>query len=267
LWLALRRAVENNLIVLAAAGNCVREVVFPARYEDCIAVAGVNSMDEPWQGTCCGPDVAISAPGENVYRASVKRDDATGAIAFSVGQGQGTSFAVALTAGVAALWLAHHGRDKLIAFAKSKGETLQATFRRLLRATARRPGLNWDATAMGAGIVDTNALLRADPSTGLDREGFGLQVAGEAPNAVRRLVLAFTHSASAAQAPIDWDRFGPEIAYALFANARGIAPISREAKVAPEAAQMLEHPTLSPQLETALASAPDLARQLGPLRS
>ena len=262
LWLALRRAVENNLIVFAAAGNCVGEVVFPARYENCVAVAGVNAKDEPWQGTCCGPDVAISAPGENVYRASVKRDNATGVITFGVGQGQGTSFAVALTAGVAALWLAHHGRDKLIAFAKSKGETLQAMFRRLLRATARRPGANWDATTMGVGIVDANALLRADLSTSLDREGFGLQAAGKGADAVRRLVLAFTHSPDAAQAPINWDRFGPEIAYALFAKSRGAAPVSRDAKVSPEATQMLEHPALSPQLEAALASAPDLAQQL-----
>jgi serine protease len=263
LWLALRRAVENNLIVLAAAGNCVGEVVFPARYENCIAVAGLNSKDEPWKGTCCGPDVAISGPGENVYRASVKRDNATDVVTFGVGQGQGTSFAVALTAGVAALWLAHHGRDNLIAFAKSKGETLQATFRRLLRASARRPGPNWDATIMGAGIVNADALIRADLSTGLDREGFGLQSADKASDAVRRLVLAFTHSPEAAQAPINWECYGPEMAYALFAKARGAAPISRGAKVAPEAARMLEHPALSPQLEAALASAPNLARQLG----
>jgi serine protease len=263
LSLALRRAVENNLIVLAAAGNCVREVVFPARYEDCIAVAGVNSKDERWQGTCSGPDVAISAPGENVYRASVKRDEPSGAISYGVGQGQGTSFAVALAAGVAALWMAHHGRDALITFANSKGETLQAMFRRLLRATSRRPGPNWDATTMGAGIVDANSLLRADLNTGLDHEGFCLQTVGKAAGAVRRLVLAYTRSAAAAQAPIDWDRYGPEIAYALFAEARGVAPVSRQVKEPPEATQLAAHPALSPELETALAAAaPGLARQL-----
>jgi hypothetical protein len=69
LWLALTHAVKKNVIVLAAAGNCVGEVVFPARYEDCIAVAGVNWRDKPWQGTCFGPDVTISALSETVYRA------------------------------------------------------------------------------------------------------------------------------------------------------------------------------------------------------
>lgn len=50
LWTALGRAIEKNVIVLAAAGNCVDAVVYPARYEACIAVAGVNSKDEPWKG-------------------------------------------------------------------------------------------------------------------------------------------------------------------------------------------------------------------------
>jgi serine protease len=67
----LKRAVEADVIVLAAAGNCVEFVVWPARYEDCIAVAGTSAADQPWQGSCRGPDVAISAPGQNVYRATI----------------------------------------------------------------------------------------------------------------------------------------------------------------------------------------------------
>ena len=51
---AIRRAVEADLIVLAAAGNCVRLVVWPARYDECIAVAATNAADEPWPGTCRG---------------------------------------------------------------------------------------------------------------------------------------------------------------------------------------------------------------------
>ncbi len=90
LYRALLRAVEANVIVLAAAGNCVKLVVWPARFDDCIAVAGTNFDDAPWRGSSKGSDVDISAPAENVYRASVD--------APSVGQGQGTSFAVALTA-------------------------------------------------------------------------------------------------------------------------------------------------------------------------
>jgi hypothetical protein len=65
---------------------------------------------------------------------------------------------VALTAGVAALWLAHHGRDALIE-RYGKGN-LQRVFRRLLTSTARDPG-GWDQGEYGAGIVDAEALLNA----------------------------------------------------------------------------------------------------------
>ena len=73
------------------AGNCVSTVVWPARYDKCIAVAGVDSADRKWKGSCSGSAVDISAPAQNVYRAS--------AITHDVGQGEGTSYAVALTAG------------------------------------------------------------------------------------------------------------------------------------------------------------------------
>ena len=69
LYRALQRAIGADVIVITAAGNCVEAVVWPARYDLCIAVAGTNVSDQPWRGTCHGPDVAISAPGENVYRA------------------------------------------------------------------------------------------------------------------------------------------------------------------------------------------------------
>ena len=68
---AISRAVEADMIVLAAAGNCVRLVVWPARYDECIAVAATNAADQPWPGTCRGEPVDISAPGQNVYRAVV----------------------------------------------------------------------------------------------------------------------------------------------------------------------------------------------------
>lgn len=55
--------------MLAAAGNCVGVVVYPARYEEVIAVAGINKADQPWKGTCRGEAVDISAPGEFVLRA------------------------------------------------------------------------------------------------------------------------------------------------------------------------------------------------------
>ncbi len=111
----VQRAVIENVIVLAAAGNCVGTVVWPARYEEVIAIAGIDKNDKPWRGSCSGAEVAISAPAEFVPRA--KRNAPTDPLDVVDG-GQGTSLAVALTAGIAAVWLAHHGRDHLISLLK-----------------------------------------------------------------------------------------------------------------------------------------------------
>ena len=166
---AIRRAVAADVIVLAAAGNCVRLVVWPARYDECLAVAGTNAADGLWPGTCRGAAVDISAPAQNLLKADARPGAPGGA---AVSQAQGTSYAVALTAGVAALWLAHHGRPELIGAARARGETLQVMFRRLLQATARRPA-GWDPFAMGPGIVDARALLAADLDLGRNRDAAG----------------------------------------------------------------------------------------------
>ncbi|MEM9670430.1 MAG: S8 family serine peptidase [Pseudomonadota bacterium] len=157
---AIKRAVKDNILVMAAAGNCVGFVVHPAAQKHCIAIAGTNIDDRPWQGSSHGKAVDVSAPAELVWRAKRQK---VGAGTDEISGGQGTSFAVALVAGVAALWLAHHDRDKLI---KSLGqdETLQDRFRSLLRSTARRPSHGqWNSSEYGAGIVDAEALLKASP--------------------------------------------------------------------------------------------------------
>ena len=211
---AIARAVEANMIVLAAAGNCVRFVVWPARYDDCVAVAATNAADQPWPGTCRGAPVDISAPGQNVYRAVVPPGGPTAED--TVGQGQGTSFAVALAAGVTALWLAHHGPASVAAAAHARGETVQAMFQRLLQATARRP-TPWDTHAMGPGIVDARALLEADFDVGLHGEAPSQPAAAEGatPSSVASLVAEAVGADAASDSALDWRRFGPELASAL----------------------------------------------------
>lgn len=151
---ACKRAVQDGVIVLAAAGNCVRIVVYPARHGDVIAVAASNADDNTWRGSSRGDDVEVAAPGENVWKA------VAGPTGDAIGGGQGTSFAVALTAGVAALWLSHHGRQNVLDEAASRGVTVQQLFRQALLATAR-PGASgqWDTDNFGAGIVHARALL------------------------------------------------------------------------------------------------------------
>lgn len=152
---AIQQAIAANMIVVAAAGNCVRMVVWPARYDEVIAVAGTNVADKPWKGSSRGGAVDISAPAELVWRAQ----RATAAEPeSSVEPGQGTSFATALVAGIAALWLSHHGHDQVVAAARARGTSVQVLFRSAIRATARKPD-PWDSDDFGPGIIDAAALL------------------------------------------------------------------------------------------------------------
>lgn len=167
-WLlkeAIRRAVKDNILVLAASGNCVGLVVYPARFKNCIAVAGTSPAwpqmgwpsESAWVGSCRGKSVDVSAPGQFVWCASRKPGEIQ---KNAIGAGEGTSFSVALVAGIAALWLQKHGRSKLI---ESLGahENLIHLFRRKLGETARTmPPLG---SGTGKGIVDALELLESDP--------------------------------------------------------------------------------------------------------
>lgn len=209
---AVRAAVRKGVIVLAAAGNCVRLVVYPARYDAVIAVAGTNVADQPWRGSCRGSSVDISAPAELVWRAlrQTPQDPTTG-----VSGGQGTSFAVALTAGIAALWLSHHGRDAVRSEAKSRSVTVQALFRSALQATAREPSM-WDPDDFGPGIVDAEQLLGL-PLASIPRAS--VEAAPRSEGVVPRL-LDDVAGVRPGDPNFDWTRYGLEIASMLFEDAR-----------------------------------------------
>lgn len=153
----IQRAVRDGLIVMAAAGNYVGFVTAPANLTGCLAVAATNVLDAPWSGSSHGSAVDISAPGESVWAASV--DWHQDPPVYSVGRNTGTSFAVAHLAGVASLWLAHHGRSALIA--RYGAARIQDVFLHMLRTVGHRAPPGWDASEFGSGIVDALALLRA----------------------------------------------------------------------------------------------------------
>ncbi|MBY5834754.1 S8 family serine peptidase [Rhizobium leguminosarum] len=154
---AVRKAVDANIIVIAAAGNCVGTVVWPARYDEVIAVGGINEKLEPWKGSSAGEAVDISGPAELVLRADARDPVNPGKVA----GGQGTSFATAHLAGVAACWLAYHGRNDLIAKLRP-GTTLQSVFKATVQRSSTVPP-GFDTDDYGAGIVNAEALLRRPP--------------------------------------------------------------------------------------------------------
>jgi serine protease len=240
---AVSKAVRDNVIVVAAAGNCVGEVVWPARYPEVIAIGGVNAAFEPWRGSSRGPAVAISAPAEFVTRADPR--DPREPLA-AVGGGQGTSFATALIAGIAALWLAYHDRDKLLALLPP-GRTLQLMFRNLLAATAQVPP-GFDTANLGAGIVDALALLRFDPKRAFDP---GIDRAERAEDGLEGLVAlverAFGREGAEAVGPLlDERQHAAEIACAALDRIRAGRTFHAHVESMPP-------PILSPRLRSRLA--------------
>ncbi len=158
---AIRAAVADGMIVMAAAGNKVTFVVAPASYPECLAVAATNCNSKPWPDSSRGELVDISAPGESVWAARV--DLKTTPPRFVESRSDGTSYAVAMLAGVAALWLAHHGPERI---RRRYGKAnVQGAFLALLRSHGRRVPPDWISNGWqrkyGVGIVDAVALLRA----------------------------------------------------------------------------------------------------------
>lgn len=162
---AIQRAVDAGMIVLGAAGNNVGIVVAPASYPNCLAVAATGPDDQPWPESSRGRAVDVSAPGWGVHVAGyVWVNDTPRARVF---RSSGTSYAATHLAGVAALWLAHHGPDTL---RERYGPRVQSVFLTLLKAGGARVPAGWDATEFGAGIVDAAAMLTATlPAESADR--------------------------------------------------------------------------------------------------
>ena len=51
MWKAVKAAEKNGILIVAAAGNNVRTVVWPARFRSAIAVAAGNVRCQPWKGS------------------------------------------------------------------------------------------------------------------------------------------------------------------------------------------------------------------------
>lgn len=170
LWKAVRKAEERGFIIVAASGNYVRLVVWPARFDSVVSVAAVNAECKPWVHSSRGRGVDIAAPGESVWRGTMAGDDLDEQI---TSMGTGTTYGTATTSGVVALWVAKHKGTPAYEALKQQGKLTQ-TLISLLQQTSWRPGepgepdeadcapgAGWNARRYGAGIVDARALLDA----------------------------------------------------------------------------------------------------------
>ncbi len=151
---AVQYAIDRGVIVLAAAGNVWPFVVYPARFDEVLAIAACNCLRQEWSDSASGSTVDITAPGESVWRALTEDDGS-----FSTGPSSGTSYAVAMTAGATACWLAFHGRNKLIdRYGKAN---LASVFKEVLTTSGFTRPSNWDTRNFGVGILNVRKLLSA----------------------------------------------------------------------------------------------------------
>jgi hypothetical protein len=181
---AVDKATENGVLIVAAAGNNVKTVVWPARFKNTIAVAAVNVLCQPWSGSSAGSRIDVSAPGQDVWRASMFESDGSilppadngsqykNAPTYDIWMGNGTTYATGHTSGAAALWLSFHKNDTQFQAIADNGQIV-SVFRNALTASAWQPSSNnpygthcetsagWDSDLYGEGILDAASLLEA----------------------------------------------------------------------------------------------------------
>lgn len=166
LWRAVKAAEKNGVLIVAAAGNYVKTVVWPARFTSAIAVAANNVRCVPWSNSSRGDAVDISAPGESVWRATLN-----GKHQPVNGMGKGTTFATGHTSGAATLWLAWHGQSEVFREIQKAG-LLTKVFKHALQKSSWKPSTNPEGNPPGShcdakhwssdygpGILNVNALL------------------------------------------------------------------------------------------------------------
>ncbi len=92
---AVNRAVSNGVIVVSITHNAPYSRTYPGLLPSCIAVGGSDTNGMRWAGSLTGTNIALVAPGTNVYYLGISGS-------FNM-NGIGTSFAAPMVAGAASL--------------------------------------------------------------------------------------------------------------------------------------------------------------------
>lgn len=261
---AVRYAQKRGVIVCAAAGNYVRYVVWPAAYDEVIGVAASNAVRRIWKHSSRGSKVDVTAPGESVWVAAVKKQDQ--GVDHLVGRSSGTSYAVAAVAGIAALWLSYHGRENLVN--RFGAEKIPFIFNEILRKSCEAVP-SWEEGKFGAGLVnalkvlssplpDVNFAPIAPPSFGLQENppvgAGGLETFTHLFEGKLKGVTGAVSFGAAGGAGTAVNQVGAKLAQLLGATEEELN--SRLREVGQELAfHMATDPALYERLESALATA------------
>lgn len=65
---SIKNAIKSGIIVVASSGDYeTDDMMYPAKYEDCISVGAIDNKLDAWEGTNAIDQCDILAPGVNVY--------------------------------------------------------------------------------------------------------------------------------------------------------------------------------------------------------
>jgi len=159
---AVQDAYRSGVIICAAAGQVFKSVIYPGRFNCVITVGGATTEDgrsfHPWRVAARGPTVDVCGPADHVRRPTTVISRGSTKFLIS-GPGDGTSFATALCAGMAVLWIAKRSTELDALYGNARWARVEA-FRRLLTSTAITPA-GWPTGTYGAGVYQADALMTA----------------------------------------------------------------------------------------------------------
>jgi len=160
----IAESYEKGIIWVAAAGTHVARFkkiwIYPAKLPETIAVAASTPQGEPWEWTHGGVRVDICAPGYKIYKPYASRPFwLFGLPRYGYSYSIGSTFSTPITAAAAALWLAHHGEEKLNRQYPEPWQRVEA-FRYVLKTSAAPHKEETYKKYYGAGLLDVEALLK-----------------------------------------------------------------------------------------------------------
>ena len=130
-------AYENGVMIVAAGGQEIDRVIYPAKYWRTVGVGGISPDGTVWYEYIEGDTdfIDVWAPADEIYRANMVRRD--GEIREGKYQtGDGTSYATVHVSGTAAMWLVHRGDE--IADKYTEPWMKIEAFKKLLRKTKQK---------------------------------------------------------------------------------------------------------------------------------
>ena len=152
---AIKYAAEQDVVLVAAAGNSSSSIAYPGRWPETIAVGAITNTDQRWSNSGVGEQLDLVAPGADVTSTAMFN---------TYSSASGTSFAAPHVAGAAAL------------IRSLKPELTREQIREILLSSARDLSLVGYDTATGWGCLDLHAalLMTTPPEPSADFNGDGV---------------------------------------------------------------------------------------------